>query len=92
MMKMDAIKRYKEARDVMDGLIATLDAIEEIQGETMEDMAVTEKVIKEASISIRVIKGNIRRHISAMDKVIITELMALSGMEGEGINEDDGRP
>lgn len=76
----------------MEGLMDTLEVIEGIQAETMADMVISEKVIKEATISIRVIKGNIRRHIAAMDKVIITELMALSGMEGNDIDESDGRP
>lgn len=87
---MDAIKRYKEARDVMEGLIDTLDSIEEITVSSMKDMGIMEKMQKEATISSRVIKGNIRRHVAAMDRVIINELMLLSGMEGER-NEDDGR-
>lgn len=89
---MDAIKVFVEAKEVMESLVGTLDIIEERSIKAMEDMAITEKVVKEATISIRVIKGNIRRHIAGMDKIIIAELMALSGMEGGDINEDDGRP
>ena len=88
---MDAIKRYVEAKDVMEGMLDTIEVIEGIQAETMRDMAITDKVITSATISLRVIKGNIRKHIAGMDKVIITELMAISGMV-EGRNEDDERP
>lgn len=80
---MDAIKRYVDAKEVMEGMLDTIEVIEGIQAETMRDMAIVDKFITSATISLRVIKGNIRKHIAGMDKVIITELMALSGMEGD---------